>query len=94
MIILHMEHPVPNFEGWRKAFEADPIDRKASGVIKYSLYRSVLHPNYVAIDLVFEDLQNAENTLQKLQILWAKVEGNVMTGPKAELFTLLESVDL
>ena len=94
MTVLHIEHPVPNFEGWKKAFQADPIDRKASGVKKYKLYRSTSNPNYVAIDLEFDSLENAENTLIKLQALWKQVEGSVMTGPKAQIFNVIESEDI
>lgn len=94
MIVLHIEHPVPNFENWKKAFYADPIDRKSSGVKKYKLYRSTSNPSYVAIDLEFDSVQNAENTLKKLQILWGQVEGVVMTGPKAQIFEVIESADI
>ena len=94
MTVLHIEHPVPDFEGWKKAFEADPIDRKSSGVKRYKLYRSTSDPNYVAIDLEFDRLENAENTLKKLQVLWRQVEGSVMTGPKAQIFDVIESADI
>ena len=94
MTVLHIEHPVPDFEGWKKAFEADPIDRKSSGVKRYKLYRSTSNPNYVAIDLEFDRLENAENTLKKLQVLWGQVEGSLITGPKAQIFDVIESADI
>ncbi len=94
MTVLHIEHPVPDFEGWKKAFESDPIDRRASGVKRYKLYRSVSNPNYVAIDLEFDNVENAENTLKKLQVLWGQVEGKVMSGPKAQVFNVIESNDI
>ena len=28
MYILQIEHPVPNYEGWKKAFDSDPVNRK------------------------------------------------------------------
>ncbi len=40
MYILQIEHPVPNYEGWKKAFENDPIDRKGSGVTHYRISES------------------------------------------------------
>lgn len=92
MIVLHIEHPIPDFERWKKAFDADPIDRKSSGVNAYKIYKSVSNPNYVAIDLLFNELKNAEATLKKLEVLWRQVEGTVMTGPKAQIFEILESV--
>jgi hypothetical protein len=30
MPILRIQHAVPNFEGWKRAFESDPMDRKAA----------------------------------------------------------------
>lgn len=94
MTVLHIEHPVPNFDGWKKAFDADPIDRKSSGVKKYRLYRSTSNPDYVAIDLEFDNIRHAENTLKKLYVLWGQVEGTVMTGPKAHIFDVIESGDI
>ena len=94
MIVIHIEHPVPSFEGWLKAFAADPIDRKSSGVKSYRLYRSSANPNYVAVELEFDNLTDAENTLKKLQGLWGKVEGTVMTGPKAQIFEIIGSAQL
>lgn len=94
MTVLHIEHPVPSFEGWRKAFDADPINRKASGVKSYKLYRSVTNPGYVAIDLMFDNLKDAENTLKKLQALRGQVEGSVMTGPKHQLFEVIAAADV
>ena len=32
MPVLHVQHSVSNFEGWKRAFESDPMDRKGSGV--------------------------------------------------------------
>jgi hypothetical protein len=94
MIVLHIEHPIPDFERWKKAFDSDPIDRKSSGVNEYRIYKSVSNPNYVAIDLLFNELKNAEATLKKLEVLWSRVEGSVMTGPKAQIFEILESVKI
>jgi len=94
MTVLHIEHPVPDFEGWKKAFDADPINRKSSGVKKYKLYRSATDPSYVAIDLEFDSVQDAENTLKKLKVLWGQVEGVVMTGPKTQLFNVVETAEV
>ncbi|MBI1781632.1 MAG: hypothetical protein HYR66_09725 [Sphingobacteriales bacterium] len=94
MTVLHIEHPVPNFERWKKVFDSDPVDRKSSGVKKYKIYRSTSNPNYVAIDLEFDNVAYAENTLKKLQVLWGQVEGNVMSGPKAQIFDVIESNDI
>jgi hypothetical protein len=31
MPILRIEHAVPDFNGWKRAFDSDPVDRKGSG---------------------------------------------------------------
>ena len=94
MTVLHIEHPVPNYDGWKKAFDSDPMNRKNSGVKKYRVYRSVSEPNHVAIDLEFADYESAENMLGALEILWQKVEGTIITGPKARLYEIIETIEL
>jgi len=94
MTVLHIEHPVPNYDGWKKAFDSDPMNRKNSGVKKYRVYRSLKEPNLVAVDLEFDDHANAEKMLAALKIMWQKVEGSVMTSPKACLFEMMETIDL
>jgi hypothetical protein len=51
MFILKIEHPVPDYAGWKKAFDDDPAGRKKSGVRRYRILRPVDNPNYVMIDL-------------------------------------------
>ncbi len=29
---LHIEHPVPNFDGWKKAFDSEPVNRAKSNL--------------------------------------------------------------
>jgi hypothetical protein len=53
MVTLRIQHSVPAFDSWKRAFDADPLDRKGSGVRRYSLHRSVKDPNFVMIDLEF-----------------------------------------
>ena len=94
MLILHIEHKVPNFDGWKKAFESDPINRKKLGVRRYSILRPIDDPNYVIIDLEFESLKDAENTLEALRNLWNKVEGQVMMNPQTRILDLVETTDV
>jgi ribose 5-phosphate isomerase len=94
MVILHIEHQVPNFDGWKKAFESDPINRKKSGVRSYRIFQPIDDPNYVIVDLEFDNLKDAENTLAALRNLWGKVEGKVMMNPKTRILNLLEAVNV
>ena len=90
-IHLQIEHAVPNFDGWRKAFESDPINRKKSGVRRYRIFRPSDDPNYVIIDLEFDNLREAENTLAALRNLWVEVEGKVMMNPQTRILNLVET---
>lgn len=44
MPILQIQHAVPNFEGWKRAFGRDRLDRKGFGVRRYHVHRSVADP--------------------------------------------------
>jgi hypothetical protein len=93
-IHLQIEHKVPNFDGWKKAFENDPINRKKSGVRCYKIFRPIDDPNYVIIDLEFDNLGEAEDTLAALHNLWLKVEGKVMMNPQTRILDLVETKDV
>lgn len=90
MTILQIEHKVPNYEGWKKAFDNDPIDRKKSGVKRYRVSRPTDDPNYVIIDLEFDNASQAQQTLEALKNLWGKVEGTVMMGPRSRLLDVVD----
>gem|GEM_PF-3530213 len=38
MYILRIEHPVPNYTGWKQAFDSDPIGRKKMRVRRSKSY--------------------------------------------------------
>jgi hypothetical protein len=48
-------------------FDADPANRKDSGVRRCTISRSVEDPNYVLIDLEFDGAAEAEAMLEKLR---------------------------
>ena len=64
MPTLRIEHPVPNYEGWKKAFDSDPVNRKQSGVKSYRIYRPAGNPNYAIVELDFENMEQLNSTLQ------------------------------
>lgn len=94
MPILHIQHAVPNFEGWKRAFDSDPMDRRGAGVRKYSVHRSVADPNFVMIDLEFDTLSEAEKLLERLRQLWAGPGGAVMRNPEAWIVETVASQSL
>jgi ribosomal protein L35AE/L33A len=81
---------VPNFEGWKKVFDSDPVDRKKSGVRRYRISRPVDDPNFVTVDLEFETVKQAEALLAALRAVWGRVEGKVMTNPKTRILEMVE----
>ena len=94
MINLQIEHEVMNFEGWKKAFENDPIDRKKVGVRRYKIFKRVDIPNFVVIDLEFDNLKDAENTLAALRKLWERVDGKIIINPQTRILNLVETKDI
>ncbi len=94
MVILQIEHKIPNYEGWKNAFESDPVNRKKSGVRCYRIYQPVNDPHYVIIDLEFSNLKEAEDTLAALRILWNKVEGKVMVNPQTRILNMVENIEI
>ncbi len=93
MVILQIEHKVSDFDGWKKAFDDDPVNRKRSGVKGYKICRPVDDPNYVIIDLEFENLEKAELMLAELNKLWGNVEGKIIFSPKTRLINIVETIN-
>ena len=91
MPVLHIQHAVPNFDGWKRAFDSDPMDRKGSGVRRYHVHRSVGDPNFVMIDLEFDTAAQADTMLERLRQLWAGPGGAVMRNPEAWIMETVES---
>jgi hypothetical protein len=94
MPILRIQHSVPKFEGWKTAFDNDPMDRKGSGVRRYHVYRAVADPNLVMIDLELDTLAEAERLLGRLRQMWAGPAGAVMRNPEAWIVETVESKSL
>lgn len=91
MPILRIHHAVPNFEAWKRAFDGDPMDRKAAGVLRYQVQRSIADPNFVMIDMEMASLAEAERLLEKLRHLWAGPGKAVMRNPEAWIVEAVES---
>jgi hypothetical protein len=89
--ILRIEHAVPDYEAWKKAFDSDPVSRKEGGVRSHQVLRTIADPNYVMIDLEFDAPEPAEAFLSELRALWSRVEGTIMTSPQARIVEVAES---
>jgi hypothetical protein len=94
MALLRIQHSVQNFEAWKRAFDNDPVDRRASGVRRYHVYRATADPNFVMIDLEVDSAVDAERLLEKLKRLWSGPGGAVMRNPAAWVVETVESITL
>jgi hypothetical protein len=91
MYILRIEHPVPDFDGWKKAFDSDPVGREKSGVRRYEVLRPINDANYVMIDLEFDTTSQAEALLAAMRVVWSRVEGEIMMNPQARIVEVVET---
>jgi hypothetical protein len=94
MPTLRIQHAVSGFDGWKQAFDNDPIGRKDGGVRRYQVLRSVSDPNFVMIDLEFDDSGTAESFLRKLNALWDGPARGVMHDPQAWIMESVETKEL
>jgi hypothetical protein len=86
--ILRIEHAVPDFDRWRRAFDSDPEGRQRSGVLRYRVMRACEDPNFALIDLEFAELAPAEAFLTRLRDLWNRVD--VARDPQTRVVELIE----
>ena len=91
---LRIEHSVPDYDNWKRAFDSDPADRKGSGVRRYQVSRSVADPNLVLIDLDFDHVASAESLLANMQKIWAGPAASIMINPRAAIVEQVEGIEL
>ena len=94
MYNLHIEHPVPNYENWKNAFNSDPVGRQKMGVRTYQILRAKDDPNYVIIDLQFDTAEQAEALLAAMRNVWTQVDGKIMMNPQVRISEIIENVKL
>ena len=91
MYTLCIEHPIPSYEKWKQAFDSDPVGREKMKVRRYQILRPVDNPNYVMIQLEFDTASDADALLNAMHTVWSRVEGTIMTNPKAQIVEILET---
>lgn len=92
MPILQIEHKVRDFDGWKQAFDNDPVGRMQGGVRRYRIARLADDPNYVLIELEFDGNDEAEAFRAALQQLWGRVGENLgLEGPQARIVETVET---
>jgi hypothetical protein len=90
MYILQIEHPIFDYEGWKRAFDSDPVGREKSGVRRYQILRPIDDPKYVMIDLEFDTVEQAEGLLAAMREVWGRVEGTIMMNAKTHIVEVVE----
>lgn len=63
MSVLVIQHPVKEFQAWKKAFDTDPAGRARNGVSRHAIYRPHDDPNYVIVILEFASSEQAQKFL-------------------------------
>ncbi len=94
MITLRIEHKIANYDGWKKAFDSDPINRKQSGVKRYRVYRPIDDTNFIIIDLEFDNLEKAQAAQVALMNIFPKIEGTLIFGVQIKIMNVIESKEL
>ena len=87
MYTLQIEHGIKDFGMWRAAFDQDPVDRVASGVVAHRINRPVDDPHYVVVELDFDSRAQAESLLARLQdTVWNTAAAPALRGaPKTRI---------
>ncbi len=67
MYTLHIEHGIKDFRMWKEAFDRDPVNRAAAGVLGHRIYQPVDDPHYVVVELDFNEQGQAEQLLANLK---------------------------
>jgi len=90
MTTLRIEHAVADFDAWKRTFDAYAQHRARGGVRRYRVMRPVDDPRYSVIDLEFDDGGAAQAFLAMLESLWRRVEGTLITAPRARIVETIE----
>ncbi len=94
MVILVIQHRVTDYQGWKKAFDSDPIGRAKNGVTRHTIYRPAEDPNRVIVNLEFRSLEQAQKFLPALHELWKRVGAKLgFDGPGGVDAHILEEVE-
>jgi hypothetical protein len=94
MPVLHIEHEISELAVWLDAFKKMAPAREGAGVTRTEVYRPSDDPNYVVINLSFENLE-AATTFREFLInqIWASPNSApALVGPPTA--RVLEEVQL
>jgi hypothetical protein len=73
MVTLHIEHPITDYETWRRAFDSFAAARLQAGVISEHVARPIDDPRYIVVTLGFESAEGAAGFLHFLETqVWSQ----------------------
>jgi hypothetical protein len=88
MHVLQIEHPISDFSTWKASFDRFSDKRRHSGVRRHQIYQPSGDPNYVVLDLEFENEGEAEPFLGWLRReVWSTREASpaLAGGPQTRI---------
>lgn len=93
MPTVHIEHQIHDFNSWKSAFDRDPANRQQSGVRRYQILRPIDDPNYIMIDLDFDNARQAEAFLAAMREVWRSPQAApaLLGSPQARIVEAVES---
>ena len=94
MTTLRIEHAITDYDTWRGAFERAAPFREQAGVRGYRIQRPIDDPDYLMIDLDFDDVAGAEALLAILrERIWASPDNSPGLGgqPRARIVDTVEA---
>jgi hypothetical protein len=94
MVVLQIEHAVAHFDGWKQAFDSDPVGRQRMGVRRYRIMRPVDNANFAIIELEFETVPEAEALLAAMGEVWGRVQGTLIEAPQVRIAELVERIEI
>ncbi|MDO9084800.1 MAG: hypothetical protein Q7U53_01225 [Anaerolineaceae bacterium] len=89
MYQLRIEHSVPDYNNWKRAFDSDPVNRN-----KIRILRPIDNPSYVIIDLDFDSVQHAEALLAAMREVWKNVEGKIIMNPQVRISEIVQTTTI
>ena len=84
MPVLQIEHAVRDFDAWKATFDSDPVGREQGGVRQYRILQPIDDPNYVIVDLEFDNSVEADAFRLALRELWARAEAEGLVTDSRE----------
>lgn len=79
---LHIEHPITDYDTWRRAFDGFAELRRDAGVVSERVGRPVDDPRYIVVSLDFDTVEHAASFLRFLetQVWTSKTSAPALDG--------------